>query len=78
MSIEPYPTPNIIQQDIRNILSSISFVDKIIFGRLNYNVMVSQYPNYKKYFNEVSNQVVEFCKGNNKEYYIKNGTVTMG
>ena len=62
VSIEPYPTPNIIQQDIKNILSSISFVDKIIFGRLNYNVMVSRYPNYKKYFNEVSNQVVEFCK----------------
>lgn len=77
VSIEPYPTPNIIQQDIRNILSSISFVDKIIFGRLNYNVMISQYPNYKKYFNEVSNQVVEFCKENNKEYYIKKGTIAV-
>lgn len=77
VSIEPYPTPNIIQQDIRKILSSISFVDKIIFGRLNYNVMISQYPNYKKYFNEVSNQVVEFCKENNKEYYIKKGTISV-
>lgn len=71
MSIEPYPTPNIIQQDIRNILNSVSFVDRIIFGRLNYNVMVPRYPNYKKNFKEVSNHVVEFCKENNKEYYIK-------
>ena len=41
VSIEPYPTPNIIRQDLMKILEAISFVDKIIFGRLNYNVKSS-------------------------------------
>lgn len=76
VSIEPYPTPNIIKQDIGDILNSISFVDKIIFGRMNYNSMVSKYPNYKKYFNDLSERVIEFCKEKNKEYFIKSGTIT--
>lgn len=37
VSIEPYPTPNIIDQDFQEILEAVSFVDKIIFGKLNYN-----------------------------------------
>ena len=37
VSIEPYPTPNIIQQKLEDILAAISFVDKIIFGRTNYS-----------------------------------------
>ena len=41
VSIEPYPTPNFIEQDLNEILEAISFCDKIIFGRLNYNKKVS-------------------------------------
>ena len=76
VSIEPYPTPNIVKQDFREILNSISFVDKIIFGRMNYNSMVSKYPSYKKYFNTLSERVIEFCEETNKEYFIKSGTIT--
>ena len=43
VSIEPYPTPNFIEQDLKEILEAISFCDKIIFGRLNYNKKVSEY-----------------------------------
>ena len=43
VSIEPYPTPNIIQQELEPILQSIDFVDKIIFGRMHYNKKVSAY-----------------------------------
>ena len=32
-SIEPYPTPNLIKQDLLEILNRVNFVDKIIFGR---------------------------------------------
>lgn len=53
VSIEPYPTPNIIAQDFSEILSAIGFVDKIIFGRLNYNRLVSEYADHKQYFNEL-------------------------
>lgn len=76
VSIEPYPTPNFIEQDLSKILSELKFVDKIIFGRLNYNAKVSQYKNYKQFFNDMANLVINFCKTNNKQYHIKDGTIT--
>ena len=76
VSIEPYPTPNIIEQDFNEILQSISFCDKIIFGRLNYNKKVSEYKDHKKFFNELAQQVINFCLANDKEYFIKTGTIT--
>ncbi len=76
VSIEPYPTPNIIDQKIKDILSSVAFVDKVIFGKLNYNAQVSQYLDQKSFYNDLSCQVIEFCKANNKDYHIKNGTMT--
>ncbi|MGV8168391.1 MAG: radical SAM protein [Alkaliphilus sp.] len=76
VSIEPYPTPNFIAQDFAEILTSISFVDKIIFGRLNYNSKVSAYKDYKNYFNNLAQQVIDFCEDNAKEYHIKDGTIT--
>ncbi|MDI3311391.1 MAG: radical SAM protein, partial [Thermoanaerobacterium sp.] len=74
VSIEPYPTPNIINQDFDYILKQISFVDKIIFGRLNYNKKVSEYKGYQEFYNELSEKVIEYCLKNKKEYHIKNGT----
>jgi DNA repair photolyase len=76
VSIEPYPTPNIIQQDFAAILKSISFVDKIIFGKLNYNTLASKYKEAKVFFNKLSQQVIDFCNKKNKQYHIKNGTMT--
>lgn len=76
VSIEPYPTPNIVDQNFKKILESVAFADKIIFGRLNYNAMVSQYQAHKGFYNKLSRQVIEFCKTNNKEYHIKDGTMT--
>jgi hypothetical protein len=32
VSIEPYPTPNFIEQDLNDILCAISFCDKIILS----------------------------------------------
>ncbi len=76
VSIEPYPTPNIIKQDFDEILKSISFVDKIIFGRMHYNKLITKYPDYKQFYNELAAKVIEFCEKNNIEYHIKNKTVT--
>ncbi len=76
VSIEPYPTPNFIEQDFSEILNALKFVDKIIFGRLHYNKKVSQYKEYKKYYNDLAQQVVDFCTKNNIEYHIKNKTIT--
>jgi DNA repair photolyase len=77
VSIEPYPTPNINNQNFDDILQSISFVDKIIFGRLNYNTNVTNYPDYQLFYNDLSQKVIDFCKRNNKEYHIKKGTVRL-
>lgn len=76
VSIEPYPTPNFIKQDLREILDAISFCDKIIFGRLNYNKKVSEYKDYKNFFNECAQTVIDYCKENNKAFHIKEGTIT--
>jgi DNA repair photolyase len=76
VSIEPYPTPNIVEQDFDKILEAVSFVDKIIFGRLNYNALVSQYPERKAYYNQLSERVIEFCQRHGKEWHIKEGTMT--
>lgn len=74
VSIEPYPTPNIIDQSFNDILNSIKFVDKIIFGRLNYNKLVSQYKDYQQYYNKLTESVVDFCTKNDISYHIKSGT----
>lgn len=76
VSIEPYPTPNLIDQDISAILTEINFVDKIIFGRTNYNKEISSYTNHRAFYNEQSALVIDFCKKNNIEYHIKSGTIT--
>jgi DNA repair photolyase len=76
VSIEPYPTPNIIDQDILKILGAVDFVDKIIFGKLNYNKMVSEHENSKAFFNKTARTVINFCKSRNIKYHIKNGTIT--
>jgi len=76
VSMEPYPTPNIVNQNINDLLDRIDFTDKIIFGRLNYNVKSSQYENNKQYYNDLCYRVIEFCKKNKIDFHIKDGTFT--
>lgn len=76
VSIEPYPTPNFIEQDFAEILNAINFVDKIIFGRLNYNKKVSEYKDFKQFFNVLAQHTIDFCKTRGIDYHIKNGTIT--
>ena len=77
VSIEPYPTPNLINQRLDELLEEISFTDKIIFGRTNYCKEVSAYKQHKKFYNEQAEYVIEFCKKRNILYYIKEKTITM-
>ena len=76
VSIEPYPTPNFIKQNLSELLEAVSFCDKIIFGRLNYNGRVSEYKDFRNFYNECATQVIDFCNTYNKQYHIKNGTIT--
>jgi len=75
VSIEPYPTPNLDRnQNLKKLLNSISFVDRIVFGKLNYNVKSSSFTDNKQFYEKCANQVIEFCERNNIEHHIKNGT----
>lgn len=76
VSIEPYPTPNIIEQDLQTILESISFVDRIIFGRTNYSKQVNSYTNHRRFYNERAEEVISFCEQRKIDYHIKNKTIT--
>jgi len=71
VSIEPYPTPNVIQQDIRELLSKISFVDKIVFGRWNYNSFVNLNFDSKEYYRRIADEVMNFGERKNIEVIIK-------
>jgi DNA repair photolyase len=75
VSIEPYPTPNIINQDFKEIIDVIGFVDKIIFGRLNYNSLVTAYKGKTEFFNDLSEYVINYCVMNKKKWHIKEGTM---
>ena len=75
VSIEPYPTPNIGEnQDLKKLLDSISFVDRIIFGKLNYNVVSSKFKDNELFYEDCANQVIKFCEKKGIDYHIKFGT----
>lgn len=76
VSMEPYPTPNIVEQDISKILEAVSFTDRIIFGRTNYNTEVSAYKRHRDFYNDQAAIVVDFCVERGIDYYLKQGTVT--
>ena len=75
VSIEPYPTPNLIEQDLMEIMEKISFVDKIIFGRTNYSKEVSGYKKHKEFYNSEAQKVIDFCEVRDIQYHIKNKTI---
>ena len=76
VSIEPYPTPNLIKQSLSELLEAVSFTDKIIFGRTNYSKEASAYKERKKFYNEKAEEVIQFCKSRGIQYHIKNKTIT--
>lgn len=76
VSMEPYPTPNILDQDLRPILERVSFADRIIFGRTNYNKAVSAFREAKGWYNSQVLEVVAFCQDRSIDYWIKRGTWT--
>ena len=77
VSMEPYPTPNLIEQELKNLLEAVSFTDRIIFGRTNYCTDVTKgYPQHKFFYNQKAKEVINFCTERNIAYHIKEKTVT--
>lgn len=76
VSIEPYPTPNLIEQDLNDLLEAVHFVDRIIFGRTNYCKEVNAYQKHKEFYNKCAAEVINFCQERNISYHIKEKTIT--
>jgi three-Cys-motif partner protein len=82
VSIEPYPTSELDKtaDDIGPLLEKVSFVNKIIFGklnyrRLNYNSGPSQtWENNHDFYRRKAQNIIDFCRKNDIEYHIKFGT----
>ena len=83
VSMEPYPTPELDEtaENIEEILEQISFVKKIIFGKLNYRRLSTYninksiiWKNNEDFYKEMSERIIDFCMKNNIKYHIKFGT----
>jgi len=75
VSIEPYPTPNILEQRLDELLEEVCFVDRIVFGRMNYSTEVTAYKRHKQFFNECAAAVEQFCSDHGISCHIKEGTI---
>ncbi|MBQ6757823.1 MAG: radical SAM protein [Selenomonadaceae bacterium] len=71
VSMEPYPTTNIIEQNIYDVLWQVNFVNKIVFGRWNYS---KEAAGYKEFYNRQA----AIVKKLGIECIIKRGTLTEG
>lgn len=59
--IAPYPTPNLITQNLRDVLEAVGFVDRLMFGKLNYSSATSAYPDCAAFYEECRREVQQFC-----------------
>ena len=70
VSIEPYPTPALFKQQFRPVLEAVDFVDKIIFGKWNYEYRASgSFAN--KFYIQKKEEFIEFCLNNGISYKVK-------
>ena len=76
VSMEPYPTPNLVNQELTEVLEAVGFVDRIVFGRANYNRAVSSFPGVKRWYDERVSEVLRFCEERGIDVHIKKGTMT--
>jgi len=76
VSIEPYPTPNLDNSalKIENLLNEIAFVDKLIFGKINYNVQSTKFKDNDLFYKTISKTIITFCEKHKIKYHIKSGT----
>jgi hypothetical protein len=61
VNMEPYPPPNIWQQDVLHVLEAVDFVDEIRLGQLNYNDIVKQYPGWRAFYRRTGVTARDWC-----------------
>ncbi len=60
--IEPYPTPNIVQQEIGPLLEAVAFVDELYFGGWNYSSLPGESAERERFYREQARTVRAFCQ----------------
>jgi DNA repair photolyase len=60
--VEPYPTPNVIDQDLGELLEAVGFVDSLYFGGWNYNALTKKFPDREGFYAACDARVRRFCK----------------
>jgi DNA repair photolyase len=60
--VEPYPTPNVVKQDIREMLEAVSFVDELYFGGWNYSALAGAFGDRHAFYREQGRVVRAFCR----------------
>lgn len=76
VSIEPYPTPNVIKQSLEAVLEAVAFTDKIIFGRTNYSKEITAFKGHRDFYNSEAEKVISFCNRHDVQFHIKEGTIS--
>jgi len=79
VSIEPYPTPNIVKQELFDLFDAVGFVDRIVFGRWNYSPLVTVFKDEKfhdarRFYADAAFDVTDFCDSMGIEVHIKEKT----
>jgi DNA repair photolyase len=59
--IEPYPTPNIVRQEIGPLLEAVAFVDELYFGGWNYSPLPGASVPRDRFYREQARTVQVFC-----------------
>jgi DNA repair photolyase len=59
--MEPYPTPNLVQQDLEQMLERVAFVEAVYFSGWNYNSVSGQFPDRTDFYATQAKIVRRFC-----------------
>jgi DNA repair photolyase len=66
--MEPYPTPNVIEQDLGAVLEEIGFVDSLYFGGWNYSRLTKAFPGRAGFYEECAREARRFCRERGMEF----------
>jgi DNA repair photolyase len=59
--MEPYPTPNVMEQDLDEILDAVAFADSLYFGGWNYSPLTRAFPDREGFYEECARKARSFC-----------------
>jgi DNA repair photolyase len=60
--IEPYPTPNIVRQEVGPLLEAVAFVDELYFGGWNYSPLPGALAEAETFYRSQGRIVRAFCE----------------